>query len=258
MMGYEQFINEIKRMTGIDLSLYKEAQMKRRLISLYIKRGCSGFRDYSERLRKEPELLAELLDKMTINVTEFYRNKKQWEMLETKLLPDMVKKPGTLKVWSAACSTGEEPYTLAMILSKYAAQSEIRILATDLDETVLKRAEAGVFHERSLSELPDGMRGKYFSGDGTGYKIKSDLKKSVQFKKHNLLSDRYESGFDLIICRNVLIYFTEAAKEAIYEKFSNALKPGGILFVGSTEQIFHAHTYGLESAGTFFYRKKQL
>ncbi|MEK3808286.1 protein-glutamate O-methyltransferase CheR [Bacillus sp. FSL H8-0547] len=257
-MEYEQFINEIKRMTGIDLSLYKEAQMKRRLISLYIKRGCSGFWDYSERLRKEPELLAELLDKMTINVTEFYRNKKQWEMLETKLLPDMIKKPGTLKVWSAACSTGEEPYTLAMILSKYAALSDIRILATDLDETVLKRAEAGVFPERSLSELPDGMRGKYFSGDGTGYKIKNDLKKSVQFRKHNLLSDRYESGFDLIICRNVLIYFTEAAKETIYEKFSNALKPGGILFVGSTEQIFHAHTYGLESAGTFFYRKKQL
>ncbi|MGG4491966.1 CheR family methyltransferase [Metabacillus idriensis] len=257
-MEYMQFQNELKKLTGIDLSLYKEAQMKRRITSLYLKRGFNGFKEYGSALQKDKELLYELLDRITINVTEFYRNKKRWDLLESELLPAMLSGSRPLRIWSAACSTGEEPYTIAMILSKYMPLRSIKILATDLDENVIARAKLGMYPERSLAELPGEMKIKYFVQDGAGYQISKDIIETVQFKKHNLLSDPFESGFDLIICRNVLIYFTEDAKNMLYHKFSKALKNEGIFFIGSTEQIFYSQQYNLESAGTFFYRKIQI
>ena len=105
-------------MTGIDLSLYKEGQMKRRLTSLYEKRGYKSFQEYYQAIKNSHEVLIEFLDRMTINVSEFYRNYKRWEVLETKILPSLLSSTRKLKIWSAACSTGEEPYTIAMVLIK--------------------------------------------------------------------------------------------------------------------------------------------
>ena len=113
---YEDFTQKIKKMTGIDLSLYKEAQMKRRLTSLYEKRGYKSFRDYYQAIENSHEVLTEFLDRLTINVSEFYRNYKRWEVLENKILPSLLSSSRKLKIWSAACSTGEEPYTIAMML----------------------------------------------------------------------------------------------------------------------------------------------
>ncbi|THE15086.1 protein-glutamate O-methyltransferase CheR [Bacillus timonensis] len=253
--NYILFAEQVKRKTGIDLRLYKEAQMVRRLTSLYEKRGFSSFQEYFKGIDKDNELLLEFLDRMTINVSEFYRNAKRWEVLESKILPKLLQQNRKLKVWSAACSAGEEPYTLAMILSKFLPLHQISILATDIDENILARARMGVYPERSLQEVPIEMKKRYFTQDGTFYKIHSDLKKAVNFKKHNLLSDSFETNFDLIVCRNVLIYFTEEAKDMLYQKFSGALARDGILFVGSTEQIFNPASYGLETEDTFFYRK---
>ncbi|MFS0822951.1 CheR family methyltransferase [Bacillus sp. 1P02SD] len=253
--NYMLFAEQVKRKTGIDLRLYKEAQMVRRLTSLYEKRGFSSFQEYFKGIDKDNELLHEFLDRMTINVSEFYRNAKRWEVLESKILPKLLQQNRKLKVWSAACSAGEEPYTLAMMLSKFLPLHQISILATDIDENILARARMGVYPERSLQEVPTEMKKRYFTQDGTFYKIHSDLKKAVNFKKHNLLSDSFETNFDLIVCRNVLIYFTEEAKDMLYQKFSGALKRDGILFVGSTEQIFNPASYGLETEDTFFYRK---
>lgn len=253
---YEQFIANIKKKTGIDLSLYKEAQMKRRLTSLYEKRGFHSFHEYFAAISSEKKLLEEFLDRMTINVSEFYRNSKRWEVLEKKLLPKLIEKNKNLKIWSAACSTGEEPYTIAMILSKFMPLSQVNILATDIDENVLSRAKVGVYPERSLNEVPSDIKNKYFTKDGSFYKVSEEIKKTVSFKKQNLLGDSFGSSYDLIVCRNVLIYFTEEAKDILYKKFSGALKPGGIFFVGSTEQIFNPSTYGFETEDTFFYRKK--
>ncbi|MGM0873995.1 MAG: CheR family methyltransferase [Bacillota bacterium] len=252
---YEQFIKKIKQKTGIDLSLYKEAQMKRRLISLYEKRGYSSFSDFYNGLCKKNELYYEFLDRMTINVSEFYRNYKRWQVLEEKILPSLLEKNNHLKIWSAACSTGEEPYTIAMILSNLVPSSKVKILATDIDENVLARAKLGIYPERSLYEVPDVMKKKYFKQEGTNYKISEQITNTVQFKKQNLLSDPFETQFDLIVCRNVLIYFTEEAKETLYKKFSGALKSQGVFFVGSTEQIFNADRYQLTSVDTFFYQK---
>ncbi len=117
MSDYIDFILKIKKKTGIDLSLYKEAQMKRRLTSLYEKRGFRNFLDYYAAIHNDNELLNEFLDRMTINVSEFYRNAQRWEVLENKIFPMLLAKNRKLKIWSAACSTGEEPYSLAMVLS---------------------------------------------------------------------------------------------------------------------------------------------
>jgi chemotaxis protein methyltransferase CheR len=253
---YITFTQQIKRKTGIDLRLYKEAQMLRRLTSLYEKRGFVSFVDYYKGLEKDNELFHEFLDRMTINVSEFYRNAKRWEILEKKILPKLIEKNRNLKVWSAACSAGEEPYTLAMILSKFLPLQKVTILATDIDENILARAKLGVYSERALQELPNDMKNHFFSQKDTYYHIKPEIKKTVTFRKQNLLADPFEADFDLIVCRNVLIYFTEEAKDMVYKKFSNALKSNGILFVGSTEQIFNPGSYNLETEDTFFYRKK--
>ncbi len=253
---YELFTRKIYQKTGINLSLYKEAQMKRRLTSLYQKKGFASFQEFYQALDKDNQLLNEFLDRMTINVSEFYRNAKRWDVLDRTILPELLSKNPTPKIWSAACSTGEEPYTLGMVLSKHLPLPRIQILATDIDENVLAKARLGVYSERALNEAPKEMVDKFFRKDGTYYTITEEIQKVVQFEKQNLLADRYNGPFDLIVCRNVLIYFTEEAKDSIYQKFSSALKQGGILFVGSTEQIFNPGTYGFETADTFFYRKK--
>lgn len=255
MSDYEQFIEGIKRKTGIDLALYKEAQMKRRLTSLYEKKGYKSFVDFFRAVEADRNLMNEFLDRMTINVSEFYRNGKRWEVLQNKIFPKLLAHNKRLKVWSAACSTGEEPYSLAMVLSQHVPLSQVQIQATDLDENVIQKAKLAVYPERSLAEVPANIKAKYFAQEGNFYRVTDDIKRTVTFKRHNLLKDTYESNFDLIVCRNVMIYFTEEAKDQIYANFSKALRPGGILFVGSTEQIFNPARYGFEVEDTFFYRK---
>ncbi len=254
---YEEFIDNIKRKTGIDLALYKEAQMKRRLVSLYEKRGFKSFNEFYSAISQDKDLLNEFLDRMTINVSEFYRNAKRWEVLEKKILPKLLSRKKRLKIWSAACSTGEEPYTIAMIMSNFMPLSQVQILATDIDENIIARAKVGTYPERSLNEVPEEMKRKHFTKDGSFYLVADEIKKTVTFKKQNLLADHFSGGpFDLIVCRNVLIYFTEEAKDVLYHKFSDALEKDGIFFVGSTEQIFNPGKYNFETEDTFFYRRK--
>lgn len=202
--------------------------------------------------------MEEFLDRLTINVSEFYRNRHHWEILEKRILPRLLQRNGRLRVWSAACSTGEEPYTLALILSKFMPLSQIQIIATDIDEKALSIARAGIYPERAVQEIPAEMKKKYFSMEGNMHILSEDVKKTVIFKKHDLLSDPYGGPYDLIVCRNVLIYFTEDAKRMIYKKFHKALTVGGILFVGSTEQIFNPSGYGFASVEPFFYKKTSL
>lgn len=255
MSDYVKFVEGIKRKTGIDLALYKEAQMRRRLTSLYEKKGYRDFVDFLRALEQDRDLMNEFLDRMTINVSEFYRNGKRWEVLEKKIFPKLLQTNKRLKIWSAACSTGEEPYSLVMVLSQLVPLSQIQIIATDLDENVIQKAKLGLYPERSLAEVPRDIKAKYFEKEGNFYKVKDEIKRCVTFKKHNLLRDNYESNYDLIVCRNVMIYFTEEAKDQIYANFSKSLRKDGILFVGSTEQIFNPSRYNFEVADTFFYRK---
>lgn len=251
------FIRKVKQHSAIDLAQYKEAQMKRRLTTLYTKRGFASFTAFFDGMMKDRELYYEFLDRMTINVSEFWRNPNRWEVLEAKFLPELARESSRIKCWSAACSTGEEPYTLAMILAENGWLTQASILATDLDEGALEKAQQGVYMDRSVRDVPDKYIRKYFAHQDHLMRISDSLKRSVQYRKQNLLHDPFDVSFDLIICRNVMIYFTEEAKHQLYLKFSRALKPGGILFVGSTEQIFTPGQYDLEPADTFFYRRKR-
>ncbi|MBP1994726.1 CheR family methyltransferase [Paenibacillus eucommiae] len=251
------FIKKIKDVTSIDLAQYKEAQMKRRLTTLRMKRGYDTFAAFFDAMMKDKVLFYEFLDRMTINVSEFWRNPNRWEIVEQRFLPEMIRKNRRLKVWSAACSTGEEPYTLAMILAEQGVLAESQLLATDIDDGAIEKARKGIYLDRALREVPDKYVKKYFRQDqASTFLVADELKRAVRFQKQNLLVDTFDSNFDLIVCRNVIIYFTEEAKHILYQKFSKALKPGGLLFVGSTEQIFSPGQYDFEPADTFFYRKK--
>lgn len=256
-MDYEGFKKEILAMTGIDLGSYKEKQMKRRIDALINKNGIQGYVEYVKSLKTDNKLFKEFINYITINVTEFYRNPGQWKVLEEEILPELLQNSRRLKIWSTACSTGEEPYTLVMVLSKLVPLTEIKIIATDIDKQAIEKAKAGIYGSNSIENLPPEMKNKYFKKEGNNYLISDDIKRCVEFKRINLLSDEYPRDCDLIVCRNVLIYFTEEAKSEIYIKFAKSLKKGGILFVGSTEQIIMCQKYNLKPVRTFFYKREE-
>ncbi len=257
MMDYESFKEQIYKMTGINLSCYKEKQMKRRIDSLISKNSYPGYESYVNAIKTNRALYDEFINYLTINVSEFFRNPEQWEVLEKEVLPILLKKSNSLKIWSSACSTGDEPYTLVMVLSKFIPMREIKILATDIDKGAIEKAKRGVYTEKSIENLPKEFLKNHFTKDGDSYRIKDEIKRCVEFKQLNLLKDEYPQNCDLIVCRNVLIYFTEEAKEGIYHKFNKALKNNGILFVGSTEQIILSNKYNFRSVKTFFYTKEE-
>ena len=255
---YEHFKSDVLAMSSIDLNLYKERQMKRRIDSLIEKNGFKGYSEYVKALKTDKKLYDDFINYLTINVSEFWRNPDQWKILEEEMLPYLFGKFGKpLKIWSAACSTGDEPYSLVMLLAKFMPMSQIKILATDLDETVMTKAKAGLYNVKSLKGLPKEFVSKYFTKvTDTTYSISDEVKRCVQFKKHNLLKDPYPDKMDLIVCRNVVIYFTEEAKEEVFKKFNKSLKPEGVLFVGSTEQIIQSTKIGFKPKHSFFYIKE--
>ena len=258
MYDYPEFIQDIKKLTGIDLACYKERQMKRRIEALIKRNKLPGFKEFVAAIQKDSELYEAFLAYLTINVSEFYRNPEQWRVLENNMLPKLRSNAGNrpLKIWSAACSTGDEPYSLIMMLSKHFPLNKISVDATDIDKQILQKAQLGVYSEKSILNLPEEFKKKYFTKLGAdSYKISDEIKKRVNFRQHNLLKDRYEKNYDLIVYRNVMIYFTEEAKDDIYRKFYEALNPNGILFVGSTEQMIHSDSIGFTSEYSFFYSK---
>lgn len=256
MNGYEDFKKDILGLTKIDLNSYKEKQMKRRIDTLISKNRITSYKDYVALIKKDKEKFEQFVNFLTINVSEFYRNAEQWVILDKEVFPALIKKFGkSLKIWSAACSTGDEPYSLVMALSKHIPIKQIKIIATDIDKQVLDKARMGLYNEKSIAAVPAEFKSKYFTKIGSSYQISDEIKRQVEFKEHNLLKDPYPSGCHLIVCRNVLIYFTEEAKEEIYKKFNAALTSQGILFIGSTEQIMNYKELNYQRNQAFFFQK---
>lgn len=257
MGDYELFKQKVFQLTKIDLSCYKERQMKRRIDALIGKSRATSYEEYVELLKSDAKQLEEFVAYLTINVSEFYRNPEQWKLLENEMLPYLFERFGNqIKIWSAACSTGDEPYTMVMLLAKFIPMSRIKIIATDIDKQVLEKAQIGLYDEKSLKGLPNEYIAKYFTKVGArNYQIADEVKRCVEFQQHNLLKDIYPTQCDLIVCRNVMIYFTEEAKKDIYKKFSESLKKDALLFVGSTEQIISPGELGFSTFKSFFYKK---
>lgn len=254
--AYETFLQDLRRRKGLDLTGYKRPQMERRINSLMRTLQVSDYSAYLNLMDKEPQHWRKFIDTLTINVSEFYRNPPQWDILQSKIIPDLLTRSDSLKFWCAGCSTGEEPYTLAMLMLTNFPKVPFSISATDIDEEVLKKAAAGVYGERSVVNLPKTYMTKYFTQQAGNFLISEEVKKFVRFRKHNLLKDMFDKNNDMILCRNVVIYFTEESKVNLYRNFHSALKAGGILFTGSTEQIFQARELGYNLVSSFFYRKE--
>ena len=255
-VDYEYFKKMVFDLTKIDLNAYKEKQMKRRIDTLIAKNGVKEYDKYVQLLKTDTTKFDEFVNYLTINVSEFYRNTDQWQLMDKEIIPELIDRFGkNLKIWSAACSTGDEPYSLVMAFSKHLPLNQIKILATDIDKQVIAKAKVGLYSDKSVLGVPTDLKQKYFTKIGPSYQISDEIKSRVEFKEHNLLKDTYPTDCHLIVCRNVLIYFTEEAKEDIYRKFAGSLKKDGLLFIGSTEQIITYKELGYERKNSFFYIK---
>ncbi|MBE5936644.1 MAG: protein-glutamate O-methyltransferase CheR [Lachnospiraceae bacterium] len=254
--NYEWFKSKVLALTAIDLNAYKERQMKRRIDALITKNKLNSYEEYLNLLRKDKVALKAFVNYLTINVSEFFRNTEQWKVFENTILPYLFEKKGKkLKIWSAACSTGDEPYTIAMILLKHMARTQFELIATDIDDQVLAKAQSGMYNSKSIAGVPNEFK-SYFTDLGSGtYQISDKIMSCVKFKQHNLLKDPYPTNCDLIVCRNVLIYFTDEAKDNIFHKFNRSLNSNGVLFIGNTEQILSPKTFGYKAIKSFFYTK---
>ncbi|MDW7674179.1 MAG: protein-glutamate O-methyltransferase CheR [Bacillota bacterium] len=252
---FERFIQKIYKKTGLDLSQYKRKQMERRIRSLMKSHNINELDEYFLLLDKSKAHFDKFMDHLTINVSEFFRNPVQWAYLKNTIIPKISVGKDSLKVWSAGCSTGEEPYSLAMMLNEVWKNKKFAIHATDLDREVLRKANLGIYNEKALVNVEKSLLNKYFTNVESVFTVKDELKKNIKFMQQNLLKDSFEKGFDVILCRNVVIYFTEETKFVLYQKFFEALRPGGVFFTGNTEQIFRAKEIGFTSIAPFFYQK---
>ena len=184
--NYDKFKSNVLTLTKIDLNCYKEKQMKRRIDTLIGKTKAKTYDEYVSLLKTDKAVLEQFVNFLTINVSEFYRNPDQWRILDTKVFPELISKFGkSLKIWSAACSTGDEPYSLVMALSKHIPLNQIRILATDIDKQVLEKARVGLYNNKSIANVPEDLKKKYFTKIGASYQISDEIKKRVEFKEHN-------------------------------------------------------------------------
>lgn len=250
------FIANFERLSKIDLTAYKRPQMERRINSFMRSAGTADYRSFIALLSSNRDTFNRFVEHITINVSEFFRNTNHWQVLAERIVPHLLETGDGLRIWSAGCSTGEEAYSLAIMAREQGWKLKDKILATDIDAEVLEKARKGVYNEKALQGgISEAYLKKYFKPSGDHYVINDSIKDMVKLQKQDLLKDAFARNFDLILCRNVVIYFTEETKQKLYQKFSGALRKDGILFIGSTEQIFNARDIGLSTIATFFYKK---
>lgn len=247
------FFEAVRDKSGLDLGMYKQSQLQRRIVAIANSKGVRRLDRFAEWLCGDADAMTWFLDRLAINVSELFRNPERWAELEEKVLPTLLDGNRRLKAWSAGCSYGAEAYTLAAILARRHPGTH-RVLGTDIDQAALAQARQGTFSDADMRSVPKNYR-FWFTRSSNHWKASAELKRHLEFRTGNLLADRFETGFDLIICRNVVIYFSDEAKHGLFERFYASLSPGGYLFVGGSERIFNARDIGFDTALPFFYRK---
>ena len=253
---FARLTQHLRDTVGLDLQLYKQQQMRRRVGSFLAKHNITGPDQLVARLEGEPELLQALRDMLTINVTEFFRDTPQWELLEQRVMPGLLTGRRALKVWSAGCSRGQEPVSLAIVLDRLGALRGSRILATDFDHASLATARAGgPYASHEIGGISAEDRERYFVRGPQGLTARPLLLAAMRFAELNLLRDTFQQGFDLIVCRNVMIYFEGDVKTELIQRFQQSLRPGGVLFIGATEALLGPDLVGFERLGGNFYRR---
>ncbi|GAW92948.1 CheR family methyltransferase [Calderihabitans maritimus] len=256
-MEFTDFKQQVYKQFGIDLNGYKERQLKRRITSLMLAQGFKDYRDYFLQLQKDRHQLKLFLDKLTINVSEFFRNPEVFAQLERQILPALLERSKRLRVWSAACSNGAEPYSIAILLDEIDPRGQHTIVATDVDLEILRVARAGEYGPDAVKNVSPQRLHRYFTIREGRYVIKETIRRRVWFRQHDLLVDRYGTNYDLILCRNVAIYFTRETQEKMHRKFFESLKPGGVLCIGASESIIGFKEIGFSKISPSLYKKEE-
>jgi chemotaxis protein methyltransferase CheR len=247
----------ISREVGVTLDAYKEKCLRRRIAVRMRACGVHTFGDYGAVLRRSPEEYERLKDALTINVTRFYRNRETWDLLRTRFLPELWQaRQGRLDVWSAGCSSGEEPYTIAMIVAALAEQAgrgswldRLSVVGTDIDRASLDQAAAGVYRREAFQETPPDLVSRYVDETPAGLAVVEAVRRRVTVRRFDLTREAVpRSAYDLVICRNVVIYFDRPTQERLFAAFVDALRPGGLLVLGKVETLLGPAREALELA----------
>jgi chemotaxis protein methyltransferase CheR len=252
---YTEFCAGVQRLCQLDLTQYKRNQMERRIRSFAERRGKPTLREYLLALRYEESELSEFLDRVTINVSQLWRNPSVWATLRREVIPELASGP-RLAAWSAGCSYGAEAYTLAAICRDVAPAVSLQVRGTDIDARMIKRARLGHFSDEDAREAPATTLKRWFERADDGWSATAELRSVVNFEVGDLLAMNIaKRSYDLILCRNTVIYFTEDVRNALHARLACALRPGGYLVVGSTERIVNAEALELSLVHPFIYRK---
>ena len=261
---FKLFRELIYREFGISLSDKKQTLVQTRLRKWLHKMELSSYRQLYDYFEENPHDLMLLADAITTNVTSFFREQSQWTYLGEHI-PEAYASKKSLRIWSAACSSGQEPYTIAMFLQSLLQEStswDIKILATDLSKEILQKAIKGEYRQKDMEGLPKHYRVKYFNKNktkmGETYSISNSLKELIMFRLFNLVSGNYglfKNKFDIIFCRNVMIYFDKKTQEDVIKNLLSVLKPGGLLLIGHSESITNLNM-SIKSVAPSVYMKK--
>ncbi|MCM8773891.1 MAG: protein-glutamate O-methyltransferase CheR [Candidatus Omnitrophica bacterium] len=239
--SFNQLLEKIYQDRGVDFSQYHRNILKRRIALRMQVNGIDSYTDYLKLLINYPEEYDKLFEVLTINVSEFFRDLDNWAVINS-LLKDLSEKARLekrrLKVWSAGCAYGEEPYSIAILAKELNLAEVIEIIATDVDKSSLEVARRGEFDTYRIKNISKELLKKYFDSKGDGkYQLKDNIKIMVEFKYHNLIGDPYPKDMDIIFCRNVFIYFTKPLQEQILNRFYYSLRDEGYLVIGKSEVI---------------------
>jgi chemotaxis protein methyltransferase CheR len=252
---YVDFCEGLRQICGLDLSQYKRPQMERRLRSFLAQKGVTRLSDCLDGLRRDRSELDALLDRVTINVSQLWRHPEQWRTLEHSVLPPL-RGTAPVRAWSAGCSYGAEAFTLAAVCRRVLWGTPARILGTDIDARMVARAKEAVFSDADAREMPLAELERGFERLPGGWRARPELRRMTRFARADLLSmPAPRASFDLILCRNTVIYFSAPIRDDVHARLAASLRPGGYLVVGATERVTHAAELGLELAFPFIYRR---
>jgi chemotaxis protein methyltransferase CheR len=262
---FEGLSKRVYKACGIVLGPHKKEMVYSRIARRIRANGLNSFKQYIDLVDSDNiDEFSHFINAITTNLTSFFREKHHFEYLSSVVIPQLLEKNAASKrvrIWSAGCSTGEEPYSIAMTLQgRFPSNWDVKILATDLDSNVLNKAQNGVYNAKNITGIEPEEIKKWFlkSPNGESYKVKPSLQGLISFKRLNLLECWPMKGpFDLIFCRNVLIYFDKETKDLLFAGYYNLLSPGGYLFIGHSETMGKEHTE-FRNLGKTMYQKGQL
>lgn len=260
-LNFNDFKDQAAKILNLNLDGYKINRVQRRTKSFMKQKRVTCYKEFLNKLNHDETFKNQYLDYFTINTSEFFRNPEKFQYLKENILPQLFENNDFVKIWSAPCSIGAEPYSIAIILDELNIKNNrYKILASDIDSTILTTAKKGIFDIRSLEKISEKRINKYFSKHQDNkiiYEINPDIRNNVEFKKMDLIKEPYHPGWNLILNRNFFIYLTSELKEKLTYKFSSALKKNGFFFLGSTEFLFNPEKFGLEKIHFSFYQKSK-